>query len=222
VNMRTGISHRGDVDHGTHNTSLLLSLKRLDQILSFSHSKYGSMVDPNEFLDTGEVFGMIPDGMLSAEIDDEPPREEDDENDDPVDDEALDDDDDDADEEEVVRITAAEAEFNAAMGLQGSVPLLLPNAPSKDEVRLYKSLVLLSVDDGGTAVDMQKMLVGWNNALKENSRLPVRDRTALRLATLISLEKLRDKIGAQNNQNWSAEPFAQAAKELRKVLLTKP
>jgi hypothetical protein len=168
------------------------------------------------------MIRMIRDGMLSAAIDDEPPREEDDENDDLVDDEAFDDDDDDDDEEEAVRITAAEAEFITAMGLQGSVPLLLPNAPSKDEVHLYKSLVLLSVDDGGTAVDMKKMLVSWNNALKENSRLPVRDRKELRLVTLISLERLRDKIGAQDNQNWSAEPFAQAAKELRKVLLSKP
>jgi tRNA-binding EMAP/Myf-like protein len=210
--------HRGDIDYGTHNTSLLLSLKRLDHILSFSQSKYGSMVDPNEFLDTGEVFGMIPNGMLlSAETDDEP-REEDDDNDDPVDDEAHDDDDDDDDEEEAVRITAAEAEFNAAMGLQGSVPLLLPNSPSKDEVQLYKSLVLLSVDEGGSDVDMPKVLVGWNNALKVNSRLPVRDRKSLRVATLISLEKLREKIAVQDNQSWSAEPIAQAAKELRKVL----
>jgi hypothetical protein len=59
-NMQMGISRLGEKDYGTFDMQMLISLKKVDTILSIANSKYKEVIDLEQFADTGETFGILP------------------------------------------------------------------------------------------------------------------------------------------------------------------
>jgi hypothetical protein len=231
-NVRMQIQHRGMPDFGTTRSDILLQLKRLDIMLNLHDSKYLSIIDPSNFASTNEDFCFIP--GLFQEIDPDPiPDLARDEDDGPSEMDApqheLDDDDDDDDDNAEIspnccqfRIVQTEREFNDALRINSSIPLMLPSAPTQDEVQLYKCLALSSVSSGGAGIDLRKMLSLWKEEVKKNSDLPLIQQKKIGIAYLESLSMLSEKMENRDNQAWSLDLIRPADKELRQVHLPLP
>jgi 3'-5' exonuclease len=229
-NQKMGVSRRGDTEFGTMDIATLLQLKRLDQILAIDKSKYSGLVDPNEFLDTGETFGIIPNGF-NINIPDDTLLEENDDDEAPPsleEDEREFEGDDDADVVQdhaspshpttTFRLSEAEKAFNEAMKIEARIALLQPNAPSQDEIALYKQLCLTCVQAGGATVDLNKMQGLWNTEAVANFVRKNPPPRQLRLALRVSLEGLRDHILTRDNQRWSHQPFSAEDRALCEVM----
>jgi len=115
-----------------------------------------------------------------------------------------------SDEDNYVNITAAEREFNELCRAQHGCGILIPKAPSDDEIDLINHLLTISQD-------AKEICKGWQAALKANSKLKGADRKALRFANDQTLTMLMETVAKRKNRKDSLAPFEQAAKELQKV-----
>ena len=213
-NLKIAISRRGEEDYGTHNTALLLRLMDLDEELKQEMESVGKyrMPNPNHFEHNPEErLGLSHKSFLAKGanfVDDDASDCNDDGGQSCQD--TDDDDSSSSDEDNDVNITAAEREFNELCRAQHGCGILIPKAPSDDEIDLINHLLTISQD-------AKEVCKGWQAALKANSKLKGADRKALRFANDQTLTMLMETVAKRKNRKDSLAPFEQAAKELQKV-----
>mmetsp|Transcript_32691 Transcript_32691/g.83673 ORF Transcript_32691/g.83673 Transcript_32691/m.83673 type:complete len:1417 (-) Transcript_32691:210-4460(-) len=193
-NINRGVDRCGDEDFASVDLETLLSLKEVDRQLELVEGKYRTMLDPNEYLGTGEKFCILNADINSSRI----PQPEHGNHDDNHDD---DDDDDDDDEDEgegrpegskdiPYRMTEVERKFAERRGLPASCRLMLANHTTQDESELYKRLLPESLTNG--SLDLRKMKGLWDEAVAKNNSEPASRQKKLGAASVLSLENLRD------------------------------
>jgi hypothetical protein len=219
-NLRAAISRRGAVDHGTHDTAVILRLQGLDNDLKEeleTESKY-RMPNPNHFEhNPNEHLGLSRQSFYAKGANfvdnvggDGSSQSGGDDGGDSSQDDDYYDDSSDEDEEDGEKISAAEAEFHLLCGAEHGCGILLPNAPSDDEMALVNHLLTISA----AKEDIHK---GWMAALEANSKLKGAERKALRYANANSISSLLKTVERRKNQRDSLAPFKEAAKTLQKV-----
>ena len=221
MHRHMGIKHRGEIDFGTIDTSLLLQLKRLDVKLEMDiKSKYISIVDVNEFVDTKETFILMPadPSVLASIAGNDAAGDDADWGGRLAGDAGCDTDDDDDEkrprDEEASR---AQAELLQSLQLPANVRQIVPKYPTLDEVELFESLLSSHKKPNG-AIEWDAIFSGWTAAHADSLRLGTKSRKRVGVAAhAATLKALHEHVKKRAHLLELLEPLGDDLAKLDRV-----
>lgn len=215
-----GIKHRGEIDFGTIDTRLLLQLKRLDEMLEMETSKYASIVDVDEFVDTGEKFILMPvDESVLASIADVDAAEAADWGGDAAGelDAGCETDEEDEQWPQDKKASRAQAELLESLHLPANVRLVVPKYPTLHEVELFQKLLPPNTKQNGS-IEWDKIVAEWLAAHAANLELDAKLRRRIGLvAHCETLKKLHEHVKKRDHLLQSLEPLEEDRSRLDRV-----